>query len=150
MTPQLVEREVYGEKMIEMKKIYVINFSLMERIADKRNGVTTEDATAFILSVEIFFVALIAEFILIRILPFRVPNYMMFGVMAIIWYYTHYVLRKTLRRTIEDLGIREIYRQLGKATQKNYLLLSIAIFFIVFFIFFATSVWAIGGYDTRW
>jgi hypothetical protein len=148
--PQLVEMEVYGEKTIEMKKIYLINFSLMEKMADKKNGVTTEDATAFIVSIEIFFVSLIAEFILIRVFPFRIANYIMFGAMAIIWYFTHYVLRKKLRRTIEDIRIRDTYRKLGKVKKTNYLLLSISIFFIVFFIFFAACVWAIGGYDKRW
>ncbi len=146
----LVEMEVYGEKMNEMKKIYLINFSLMERIADKKNGITTEDATAYIVSVEIFFIVLIAEFILMRVLPFKISNYIMFGGMAIIWYYTHYVLRKSLKSKIADIEIRNMYRQLGKSKQQSYLLLSILLFFVVFFIFFAASVWAIGGYDKRW
>jgi hypothetical protein len=43
--------------MVIMKKIYLINFSLMEIIADKKNGVRTEDATAYLIGVEVFFYA---------------------------------------------------------------------------------------------
>lgn len=136
--------------MVIMKKIYLINFSLMEKIADKKNGITTEDATAYITGVELFFIFLIGEFFIMRILPFKVSNVIMFGTMAVIWYYTHYVLRKSLKKTITDVGIRKMYKELDKSKQKGYLLLSILIFFAVFFIFFAASVWTIGGYDRRW
>ena len=122
----------------------------MEKIADKKNGVTTEDATAYITSVEIFFVCLILEFSIMKILPFRIPNVVMFGVMAIIWLYTHYILRKSLGKAITEKGVRSMYKQLGKSKQKTYLVFSILIFFVVFIIFFAGSVWAIGGYDKRW
>lgn len=122
----------------------------MEKIADKKNGITTEDATAYITGVELFFICLIAEFFIIRVLPFKVSNVIMFGMMAGIWYYTHYVLRKTLKKVITNSGIRKMYKELDKSKQKSYLLLSILIFFLVFFIFFAASVWAIGGYDKRW
>lgn len=133
-----------------MKKIYLINFSLMEKIADKKNGITTEDAAAYLTGVEIFFISLIGEFFIMMILPFKISNAIMFGVMAVIWYYTHYILRKSLRKIITDLGIRKIYKDLDRSKQKSYLLLSILIFFIVFFVFFAASVWTIGGYDKRW
>lgn len=133
-----------------MKKIYLINFSLMEKIADKKNGITTEDATAYVTGVEIFFVCLIAEFFIMRILPFRISNVIMFSVIAIIWYYTHYILRKSLKKTITDAGIRKDYKDLDRSKQKSYLLFSILIFFLIFFVFFAASVWAIGGYDKRW
>lgn len=132
-----------------MKKIYLINFSLMERIADKKNG-TVEDATAFITGVERFFILLIIEFAVIRILPFRVNNYIMFGAIGIIWYYTHYVLRKSLGKKISALGIRKMYKDLDESKQKWFLILSILLFFATFFIFFAASVWMIGGYDKRW
>lgn len=146
----LVEKEVYGERMIKMKKIYLINFSLMEKIADKKNGITTEDATAFILSVEAFFILLVGEFILMRVFPFKISNYIMFGAMALIWYYSHYVLRKKIKDAIVNSDIREGYRKLDKSEKKKYLLLSILIFFGLFLFFFAASVWAIGGYDKRW
>lgn len=133
-----------------MKKLYLINFSLMEKIADKKNGVTAEDATAYITSVEIFFLCLIVEFFIMKILPFRIPNVVMFGVMAIIWFYTHYILRKSLGKKLTESGVRSMYKQLEKSKQKTYLVFSILIFFIVFIIFFAGSVWAIGGYDKRW
>lgn len=133
-----------------MKKIFLINYSLMEKIADKKNGITTEDATAYITGVELFFICLMAEFFIMRMLPFKVSNVIMFGMMAGIWYYTHYVLRKTLKKAITDTGIRKMYKELDKSKQKSYLLLSILIFFLVFFIFFAGGVWAIGGYDKRW
>lgn len=122
----------------------------MEKIANKKNGITTEDATAFFTGVEIFFICLIAEFFIIRILPFRVSNVIMFGAMAVIWYYTHYILRKSLKKTIIDAEIRKEYKGLNRSKQKSYLVLSILIFFLVFLVFFAASVWAIGGYDKRW
>jgi succinate dehydrogenase hydrophobic anchor subunit len=122
----------------------------MEKIADKKNGITTEDAAAYLTGVEIFFIALIGEFFIMKVLPFKISNVIMFGAMAVIWYYTHYILRKSLRKIITDLGIRRMYKDLNRSRQKSYLLLSILIFFIVFFIFFAASVWTIGGYDKRW
>lgn len=136
--------------MVIMKKIYLINFSLMEKIADKKNGITTEDATAFISGVELFFIFLIGEFFIMRILPFQVSNVIMFSTMAVIWFYTHYVLRNSLKKTITDVGIRKMYKELDKSKQRGYLLLSILIFFAVIFIFFVASVWTIGGYDKRW
>lgn len=146
----LEEMEVYGEKMISMKKILLINYSLMEKIADKKNGITTEDATAYITGVELFFILLIFEFFIISVLPFEVSNYLMFGAMAIIWFYTHYILRKSLKIKISNIGIKMEYKQLTNQRQWSYLLLSILIFFLVFFIFFTASVWTIGGYDKRW
>lgn len=122
----------------------------MEKLADKKNGITTEDATAFITSVEIFFISLIIEFFLMKILPFKVSNIVMFGIMGIIWYFTHYVLRKSLKGRITVTGVRAKYKELDNAKRKSYLIVSILIFFAVFFIFFAASVWAIGGYDKRW
>lgn len=122
----------------------------MEKIADKKNGITTEDAAAFIISVEAFFILLVAEFILMRVFPFKISNYIMFGTMALIWYYSHYVLRKRIKDAIFDSDIREMYRKLDKSEKRKYLLLSILIFFGVFLFFFAASVWAIGGYDKRW
>jgi succinate dehydrogenase hydrophobic anchor subunit len=136
--------------MIEMKKIYLINFSLMERIADKKNGITTEDATAYITGVELFFVFLVIEFLIMSLLPFQVSNYLMFGVMALIWYYTHYVLRKSIGTKLHQMGLRKLYKDLSKSKQTTYLVLSILVFFIVFLFFFAASVWTIGGYDKRW
>lgn len=122
----------------------------MEKLADKKNGITTEDATAFITCVEIFFISLIIEFFIMKILPFKISNVVMFAIMGIIWYYTHYVLRKSLKGTITGIGIRAKYKELDKAKRKSYLVVSILIFFAVFFVFFAASVWAIGGYDKRW
>jgi hypothetical protein len=133
-----------------MKKIFLINFALMEKIADKKNGITTEDATAFIIGIEMFFVCLIVEFSIMRILPFRISNAIMFGTMAVIWYYTHYILRKSLKKTITDAGTKREYKELDRLKQRRFLTLSIVIFFLVFVIFFAASVWAIGGYDKRW
>jgi hypothetical protein len=75
---------------------------------------------------------------------------MMFGIMAGIWYYTHYVLRKSLKKIIIEAGTREKYKEVEQSKRKSYLLLSILIFFLVFFVFFAASVWTIGGYDKRW
>lgn len=121
--------------MVIMKRIYLINFSLMEKIADKKNGITTEDATAYVTGVELFFIYLIAEFFIIRVLPFKVSNVIMFGTMGVIWYYTHYVLRKSLKKLITDAGIRKMYKELDKSKQKNYLLLSILIF-LLFLLFF--------------
>jgi hypothetical protein len=133
-----------------MKRIYLINFSLCEKIADKKNGITTEDAAAYITCVEIFFTSLIAEFLVMRILPFKLNDFLVYGTMAIVWYFTHYILRKSLRKKITDLGIRKMYKQLDKSEQKNYLILSILIFFAAFFIFFIAAVWMIGGYNKRW
>lgn len=129
-----------------MRKIFLINFSLMEKIADKKNGITAEEATAYITGVEMFFIGLIAEFLIVKILPFKVPNIILFGVMAVIWYYTHYILRKSLKKIIVNAGIRKVYGTLSKSKQKNYLMLSI----LLFFVFFAAGVMTIGGYDKRW
>jgi len=122
----------------------------MEKIADKKNGITTEDAAAFLTGVEIFFISLIGEFFIMWVFPFKISNVMMFGTIAVIWYYTHYVMRNSLKKKIIEAGIREDYKELEKSNQKHYLLLSIVIFFLVFFVFFAASVWMIGGYDKRW
>ena len=136
--------------MVTMKTLYLINFSLMEKIADKKNGITTEDAAAYITGVEIFFICLMGEFVLMRILPFKLNNIVVYGTMAIVWYFTHYVLRKSLKKTITDLGIRKIYKELDKSKQKSYLILSILIFFAIFFTFFTIGALTIYNYDKRW
>jgi 4-hydroxybenzoate polyprenyltransferase len=133
-----------------MNKIYLINFSLMEKIADKKNGITTEDATAFITGVEWFFVGLMVEFILMRLIPIKFDKFIVFGVMAVIWYYTHYMLRKSLGILIKERGIRALYKKLGSRTQKIYLALSIVMFFLIFFIFFIVGVLTIYNYDKTW
>jgi hypothetical protein len=133
-----------------MNKIYLINFSLMEKIADKKNGITTEDATAFITGVEWFFVGLMIEFFLMWAIPYKFNKFIVFGVMTVIWYYTHYMLRKSLRVVIKDRGIRGLYKNLKSKTQKTYLALSIVMFFLIFFIFFAVAVITIGGYNKNW
>lgn len=122
----------------------------MEKIADKKNGITTEDATAYITGVELFFIFLMIEFAVMRILPFKLNDFIVYGTMAVIWYYTHYILRKSLKKTIADLGIRKVYKELDKSKQKSYLVLSILIFFALFFIFFAIGVLTIYNYDKRW
>lgn len=129
-----------------MKKIYLLNFSLMEKIADKKNGITTEDATSFVTCVEIFYLLLMAEFTIMRILPFKVKDYVMYTILVLIGLYTHFVLRKVLKKIIVDLGIRKTYKSLDKSQQKRNLALSVLIFFGMFFIFFIVCVWAIGGY----
>jgi hypothetical protein len=131
-------------------KIYLVNFSLMEKIADKKNGVTTEDATAFITGVECFFIGLMIEFFLMWVIPYKFNKFIVFGVMAAIWYYTHYMLKKSLGTIIKDRGIRNQYKNLASKTQKSYLALSIVMFFLIFFIFFAVAVITIGGYDKTW
>ena len=122
----------------------------MEKIADKKNGIITEDAAAYITGVEVFFIFLMVEFFLMRILPFKINNIVVYGTMAIVWYFTHYVLRKSLKKTITDLGIRKMYKELNKSKQKNYLILSILIFFWIFFAFFIIGALTIYNYNKRW
>ena len=52
--------------------------------------------------------------------------------MAVIWYYTHYVLRELLKKKIIEACIRDDYKELGKSKQKRYLLVSIVIFILIF------------------
>ena len=135
--------------MVTMKKIYLINFSLMEKIADKKNGITTENAAAFITGVELFFIYLMIEFVIMKFLPFKLKGFIVYGAMAVIWYYTHHSLRKSLTKKITSLGIRKTYKELSRSKQKSYLILSILIFFAVFFIFLATGALTIYNYNKR-
>lgn len=128
-----------------MKKLYLINFSLMEKIGDKKNG-TVEDATSFITCTEIFFALLAIEFIIIAIIPVKVSPYFLGGVSIAIWFFTNYMLRKSLKTKIVQSGIRQQFKQLPKTTAKTYLGLSILLFFMNFFLFFAITVWTLGGY----
>lgn len=43
----------------------------MEKIADKKNGITAEDAAAFLTGVEMFFISLIGEFFIMWVLPYK-------------------------------------------------------------------------------
>lgn len=122
----------------------------MEKIADKKNGITTEDAAAYLTGVEVFFVCLMTEFIVLKFLPFRVSNFIIYGIMAIIWYYTHYILRKILARKMIETEVRKIYKMLIKSQKRTYLILSILFFFVLFFIFFATGFLTIYNYNKRW
>lgn len=108
----------------------------MEKIADKKNGITTEDAAAYLTGVELFFVYLMAEFIIMKFLPFKLNDFIIYGVIAVLWYYSHYVLRKILKKRITDLQIRKIYQSSSRSKQKQYLVLSVLFFFTVLFIFF--------------
>ncbi|MCG2614724.1 hypothetical protein LZZ85_10550 [Terrimonas sp. NA20] len=129
-----------------MRKIFLINFSLMERIADKKNGITTEDAAGFLTGVELFFLALVGEFIIIRLLPISVSLWFLLGVMMVLWYITHYRMRKTFRKRYLELDIRKDYKGLSPGRKRRYLMLSILIFLGIFLFFFAMSVMLIGGY----
>jgi len=129
-----------------MRKIFLVNFSLMDKIADKRNGVTTEDASAFITGVELFFLLQIVEFLIIRLLPFKVSLQVLLGAMAIIWYFTHYTMRKVYRKRIIELKIRNIYNGLNKSKRRKYFWASIFLFYMTIFVFFVMSVILIGGY----
>ena len=131
--------------MVNMKKLFLINFSLMEKIGDKKNG-TVEDATSFITCTELFFAFLAIEFIVIALLPIKVSPYILGGVGVVIWYYTNYIMRKSLRGTITTLKIRQLYKELDSSVAKNYLILSVVLFFVNFFLFFAITVWTLEGY----
>jgi|GEM_PF-3281888 len=122
-----------------MRKIFMINFSLMEKIADKKNGITTEDAAAFMTGVELFFLLLIAEFAIVRILPFKVDLWLILILAAIIWYFTHYQLRSIYRKRMVEMKIVKDYKLLSSGERRRYLILSIAIFFGVFLFFFSNE-----------
>lgn len=121
----------------------------MEKIADKKNGVTTEDASAFITGVELFFLLLIVEFAIVRLLPFKVSLFVLLGVMAVLWYITHYSMRKVYKKRIMELEVRNIYKGLSRSKRRRFIVLSIIIFFMIFFIFFIASVILIGGYSKQ-
>lgn len=131
--------------MVSMKKIFLINFSLMEKIGDKKNG-TVEDATSFITCTELFFVFLSIVFIVISFLPMKVNPYVLGGLGIIIWYYTNYVMRKNLSVAVTDLKIPQLYKSLDSRVAKRYLILSIVLFFANFLLFFAITVWTLQGY----
>jgi hypothetical protein len=128
-----------------MKKLLLINFSLMQKIGDKKNG-NVEDATSFITCTELFFVFLEIEFILISLLPIKVSPYILGGIGIILWYYTNYVMRKSLRISIANFKISHLYKNLNTTTAKNYFILSLIFFFCNFFLFFAITVWTLQGY----
>ncbi len=131
--------------MVIMKKVYLINYSLMEKIGDKKNG-TIDDAASFIICTELFFVFLSVEFIIISLLPIKVSPYVLGGIGVLIWYYTNYVMRKKLKQSIIALKIQQEYKRLNRKIANRYLLLSILIFFVNFFLFFAITVWTLQGY----
>ena len=121
----------------------------MAKLADKKR-MTIEGATSFITSFEIFFVLIMIEFVIIRILPFRISNYVLFGAMITIWYYTNYIMRKSLTKAITDTGIKKEYQLMSKSAQRNYLILSIILFYTVIVALVAIGAITIGGYDKRW
>lgn len=132
-----------------MKKIFLINYSLMEKIADKKNGVTTEDASAYITGVELFFLLQIVEFLIIRLLPFKISLPVILAVMSILWYFTHYSMRKVYRKRIIELKIRNIYKGLNKSKRRKYFWASILLFFLNFLVFFIAGAILIGGYTSN-
>ena len=124
--------------MVVMKKIYLINFSLCEKIGDKKNG-TVEDAASFITCTEFFFIFLSIEFIFISLLPVKISPYILGGIGIVTWYYTNYVMRKKLKDTIVNFKIRQLYRSLDKRVTRKYFILSIILFF-------AITVFTLQGY----
>jgi hypothetical protein len=118
----------------------------MEKLADKKR-MTTEEAASYIMSVEFLFLLLMVEFIIMRLLPFKISNYVMYGAMIVIYGFTNFVVRKSMTRSMLQSGIRKEYKLLDRSVRRNYLILSVFLFFIVFFVFFAAGVLTIGDYD---
>ncbi|RYE54170.1 MAG: hypothetical protein EOP48_12870 [Sphingobacteriales bacterium] len=132
-----------------MKTLYLINFCLIAKIAFKKDN-SLEKGTAYVTSTEIFFSCLGIGCLILKLLPFKVHDYVIYGLMSIIGYLCFYPLCKFVTGTIVGSTIRISYSKLIKKQRQLFFLAGILIFYGVFLGFLALGFATIYGYDNKW
>lgn len=117
----------------------------MRKIGDLNKG-TFESHTAYLTSVELFFLGLSGFFVVLKLLPIRISPFV-FGILVVaIWYYSMYFLRKKLMHYAISLKMADRFKMLEKGEITQNRSLSVVIFCFAFGLFCFLGVILIGGY----
>ncbi len=114
-----------------MKILYLINYSFCAKVA-KEPKIPVEDIASSITSMEYFFALVAIEIILFSFLPFTINPYVVVGISAGIWYFTHYPIRYYVKKRIIQLDLKHAYSQLDKRVMALYVFLCPFINVVIF------------------